>query len=70
MMNFEHIAESWITFAIEVAKDDGTAQAHLDAGRAICYSKNGKDMFREWPDGRIENVRISEDGTITVLIEK
>lgn len=66
-MDLEEVAKFWVDIQDEVAEDCSAAQAHLDAGRAIFYSKNGRDIVRESPDGRIENVRIAEDGTIIVI---
>ena len=57
-LNVEEFAKFWVDFESEVGKDDGAAQEHLDAGRAIYYSKNGREIVKEWPDGRCEIVEL------------
>lgn len=48
--------------------DDGqAAQAHLDAGKPIyyCEKKYPDEMVRKWPDGHLELVTVTYDGSIS-----
>lgn len=49
-------------------KDDGAAaQSHLDAGRPIYYWDDRlQSNVRKWPDGRIEQIALDEQGNIIV----
>lgn len=60
-MNLEELARFWVDFEREVVKDCGAAREHLDAGNPIYYSKNGRDIVREWPDGRCEIVTFDRE---------
>lgn len=57
-MNVEEIAQFWLDFETEVVKDDVAAKEHLEAGRAIYFIKNGREIVKEWPDGRCEIVKL------------
>lgn len=58
-------SQKWRDFVNSVRLDDGAAaKEHLAAGRPIYYAKNPGQITREWPDGRVEIVRVSADGQI------
>lgn len=56
-----------IALALLLPDDGQAAQAHLDAGHPIYYCEDAypDEMVRKWPDGHLELVTVTYDGSIS-----
>ena len=56
-----------IALALLFPDDGQAAQTHLDAGHPIYYCEDeySDEMVRKWPDGHLELVTVTYDGSIS-----